>query len=153
GISFIGYLARRARGSAQGYPWTGLLGGLVSSTAVTFSFARLSRSEPTLSRALAIGALGASTVLFPRVLLAALVLNADVARRVALLTAAAFLAGAVLFVWFLRHSSSKAANVEEPRNPLQLGPALQMAVTFQVVLFAVQFVRRWFGDAGILLSG
>jgi len=153
GISFIGYLARRAIGSAQGYPWAGLLGGLVSSTAVTFSFARLSRSEPTLSRALAIGALGASTVLFPRVLVAAVVLNADVARTVALLTAAAFLVGAVLFVWYLRHSRTAAANVEGSRNPLQLGPALQMAVTFQIVLFAVQFVRRRFGDAGLLISG
>ena len=28
-----------------------------------------------------------------------------------------------------------------------------MAVTFQIVLFAVQFVRRWFGDAGLLISG
>lgn len=153
GISFIGYLARRAIGSAQGYPWAGLLGGLVSSTAVTFSFARLSRSEPTLSRALAIGALGASTVLFPRVLVAAVVLNPDVARTLTLLTAAAFVVGAVLFVWYLRHSRTEAANVEGPRNPLQLGPALQMAVTFQIVLFAVQFVRRWFGDAGLLISG
>jgi uncharacterized membrane protein (DUF4010 family) len=153
GISFIGYLARRAIGSAQGYPWAGLLGGLVSSTAVTFSFARLSRSEPTLSRALAIGALGASTVLFPRVLVAAVVLNPDVAGTLTLLTAPAFVVGAVLFVWYLRHSRSEAANVKGPRNPLQLGPALQMAVTFQIVLFAVQFVRRWFGDAGLVISG
>jgi uncharacterized membrane protein (DUF4010 family) len=153
GISFVGYLARRAIGSAQGYPWAGVLGGMVSSTAVTFSFARLSRSEPTLSRALAIGALGASTILFPRVLVAAVVLNPDVARRVALLTAAAFVVGAVVFVWHLRRSSRKAAMVDGPRNPLQLGPALQMAVTFQIVLFAVQFVRQWFGDAGLLISG
>jgi uncharacterized membrane protein (DUF4010 family) len=153
GISFIGYLARRATGSAQGYPWAGLLGGLVSSTAVTFSFARLSRSEPTLSRPLAIGALGASTVLFPRVLIATVVLNADVARIAALLTAPAFLVGAGLFVWYLRHSRSEAAHVEGPRNPLQLVPALQMAVTFQIVLLAVQFVKRWFGDAGLLISG
>ncbi|HEX7793792.1 MAG TPA: MgtC/SapB family protein [Vicinamibacterales bacterium] len=153
GISFVGYVARRAIGSAQGYPWAGLLGGLVSSTAVTFSFARLSRSEPTLSRALAIGALGASTVVFPRVLVATVVLNADVARTVALLTTAAFVIGAAVFVWYLRHVRSEAANVEGPRNPLQLGPALQMAVTFQIVLFAVQFVRRWFGDAGLLISG
>jgi uncharacterized membrane protein (DUF4010 family) len=153
GISFIGYLARRAIGSAQGYPWAGLLGGLVSSTAVTFSFARLSRSEPALSRALAIGALGASTVLFPRVLVATVVLNADVARTVALLTGAAFVVGAVLFIWSLWHSRTEAATVEAPRNPLQVGPALQMAVTFQIVLFAVQFVRRWFGDEGLLISG
>src|SRR5262249_33072933 len=117
GISFIGYLARRAIGSAQGYAWAGLLGGLVSSTAVTFRFARLSRSEPMLSRPLAIGALGASTVLFPRVLVAVVVLNRDVARIVAVLTAAAFALGAVLFIWYLRHSRSEVADVEGSRNP------------------------------------
>jgi uncharacterized membrane protein (DUF4010 family) len=153
GINFAGYLARRAVGSAQGYPFTGLLGGLVSSTAVTFTFARLSRSEPALSRALAIGAVGASAMLFPRVLIAALVLNPSVARWVAPLTAAAFAVGAVVFVSCLRQSPTKTDGVEKPSNPLQVGPALQMAVTFQLVLLAVQFVRRSFGDVGLLVSG
>jgi uncharacterized membrane protein (DUF4010 family) len=112
GINFAGYLARRAVGSAQGYPFTGLLGGLVSSTAVTFTFARLSRSEPALSRALAIGAVGASAMLFPRVLIAALVLNPSVARWVAPLTAAAFAVGAVVFVSCLRQSPTKTDGVK-----------------------------------------
>jgi uncharacterized membrane protein (DUF4010 family) len=34
GLSFAGYLARRAVGAARGYAVTGLLGGVVSSTAV-----------------------------------------------------------------------------------------------------------------------
>jgi uncharacterized membrane protein (DUF4010 family) len=153
GMSFAGYLARRVIGSAQGYPLAGLLGGLVSSTSVTFTFARLSRSEPALSRALAIGAVGACTTLFPRVLIATLVLNPDVARWVAPLTAAAFVLGAVVFVSYLRHSSAEANEVGNPKNPLQVGPALQMAVTFQLVLLAVQFMKRWFGDTGLLVSG
>ena len=79
GLSFIGYLARRMFGATHGYPLAGLLAGLVSSTNVTFTFARLSRAEPALSHTLAIGAIGASTVLFPRVLIATVVLNAEVA--------------------------------------------------------------------------
>jgi uncharacterized membrane protein (DUF4010 family) len=155
GMSFAGYLARRAIGSAQGYPWAGLLGGLVSSTTVTLAFARLSRGEPALSRALAIGAIGASTVLFPRVLIATLVLNPTVARRLAPLTAGAFAIGAFVFVLYLRRSTTEIeeGGVERPKNPLQIGPALQMALTFQVVLFAVQFVKQWFGNVGVLVSG
>jgi uncharacterized membrane protein (DUF4010 family) len=38
-------------------------------------------------------------------------------------------------------------------NPLQIGPALQMALTFQAVLFGVTLVRRWFGTTGLLASG
>ena len=153
GLSFAGYIARRAVGSAQGYPLAGLLGGLVSSTSVTFTFARLSRTEPGLSRPLAIGAVGASTVLFPRVLVATLVLNPAVTRWIAPLSAAAFAIGTVVFVGNLRRSSTQADAVESPKNPLQVWPALQMALTFQVVLLAVQFVKRWFGDAGLLVSG
>ena len=155
GLSFAGYIARRAVGSAQGYPLAGLLGGLVSSTSVTFTFARLSRSETSLSRPLAMGAVGACTVLFPRVLVATLVLNANVTRWIVPLTAAAFVVGTAVFVLNLRRSSSDAetGSVESPKNPLQVWPALQMALTFQAVLLAVQFVKRWFGDAGLLVSG
>jgi len=153
GLSFAGYIARRAVGSARGYPLAGLLGGLVSSTSVTFTFARLSRDETALSRALAAGAVAASTTVFPRVLVATLVLNSDVARWILPLTAAAFAVGAGVFAFNLRRSSSEADGVEAPKNPLQIWPALQMAVTFQVVLLAVQFVKRWYGDAGLLVSG
>jgi uncharacterized membrane protein (DUF4010 family) len=40
-----------------------------------------------------------------------------------------------------------------PSNPLQIVPALQMAVVFQVVLFAVSGVRSFFGEGGLLFSG
>ena len=153
GISFAGYLARRVIGSAHGYPWAGVLGGIVSSTAVTYTFARLSRSEPKLSRALAIGAVGACTILFPRVLIATLVLNLAVARWLAPLMAGGFVVGAAAYVMWLRRAVAETEPVESPKNPLQIGPALQMALTFQVVLFGVQYVNRWFGDAGLLMSG
>src|SRR4029079_17077345 len=45
GISFAGYLARRAIGSAQGYPWAGVLGGVVVSTSVAVTVSRLTRTH------------------------------------------------------------------------------------------------------------
>ncbi len=45
GLNFLGYIARRAVGEARGYGLTGLLGGLISSTAVTFTFSRQSRQR------------------------------------------------------------------------------------------------------------
>jgi uncharacterized membrane protein (DUF4010 family) len=153
GISFAGYLTRRFFGSANGYPWAGALGGIVSSTTVTLTFARLSRSEPSLSRALAIGAVGACTMLFPRVLVATVVLNPAVARWGVPLLAAAFAIGVIVFASWLRRTSSDADAAAPLRNPLQIGPALQMAAIFQLVLFAVQYVRQWFGDVGLIVSG
>jgi uncharacterized membrane protein (DUF4010 family) len=153
GLSVIGYVARRLVGAAHGYPLAGLLGGLVSSTNVTFTFARLSRAEPALSHVLAIGVIGACTVLFPRVLLATLVLNAQVARMLLpLLIAPLAVALLGLVIWFRsRPAMTQAAAM--PSNPLQFGPALQMAATFQIVLFAVELMRQRFGNAGVLVSG
>ena len=101
GLSFAGYLARRLVGAGRGYPLAGLLGGMISSTNVTFTFARLSRREPPLTLPLAVGAVGACTLLFPRVLLAASVLNLPVAALLARYLAAPFAMGAVaLAIWW-----------------------------------------------------
>jgi uncharacterized membrane protein (DUF4010 family) len=64
GLSFAGYIARRASRSSSGYTVAGILGGLISSTSVVFSFSRLSRSERGQGVSLALGVIGASTVLF-----------------------------------------------------------------------------------------
>ena len=76
GLSFLGHLLRRAVGPGQGYLLSGLAGGLLSSTNVTWTFARLSRTETALARQLGFGAVAANLMLYPRVLLATTVLNA-----------------------------------------------------------------------------
>ena len=153
GLSFLGYIARRLLGAGRGYPLAGLLAGLISSTNATFTFARLSRREPTLSKALAAGAIAACTMLFPRVMLATAVLNLGVARALAPYLAAPFAVGvtALLFAW--RREAHAHPSPEAPSNPLQIGPALQMAVLFQAVLFAVEAMRRFYGEGGLLVSG
>ena len=77
GLSLAGYIAARWLGSGRGTVITGLTGGLVSSTAVTLSFARRSRleNEPADSNMLACGILLAWTVMFGRVLVEVAVVN------------------------------------------------------------------------------
>ncbi|MGE5243294.1 MAG: MgtC/SapB family protein [Betaproteobacteria bacterium] len=152
GLSFAGYLARRAVGSHHGYPMAGLLGGIVSSTSVTFTFARLSRTERAVAGPLALGTIGACTMLFPRVLLATAVLNVGVARALLPYLVPPFIVGAAALVIGIRRNDGEVGGTSLD-NPLQVGPALQMAATFQVVLFAVAAVREWFGAAGLLVSG
>lgn len=152
-LNFAGHLARRVAGRERGYAVTGALGGLVSSTAVTWGFARSSREESTLRPAYAAGVIGANTVLFPRLFLVILLLNRDVALEALRHFVAPFIAG-VAFTWWAGRSprSSRSGDGNDGRNPLRLGAALQMAVAFQVVLLVVSFVRARFGDAGIYSS-
>ena len=137
GLSFAGYLARRMFGRGQGYQLTGLLGGVVSSTNVTFTFARMSRQHKALARPLAVGTIAACTMLFPRVLIAAGVLNLGVARLLLPYLVAPFAIGAVALALRWRNAPEPAAQHHRPDNPLQLVPALQMAALFQLVIFAV----------------
>jgi uncharacterized membrane protein (DUF4010 family) len=153
GISFCGYLARRLFGAERGYPLAGLLGGLISSTSVTFTFARLSRQDAALSRPLAIGTLAACTVLFARVLIASSVLNPAVTRLLLPYLFPPLLVGVgALAIWW-RGAAEGVPAPQPPDNPLQLVPALQMAALFQVVLFLVSAAGKAFGDSGLLFSG
>jgi uncharacterized membrane protein (DUF4010 family) len=153
GLSFAGYVARRLVGPGQGYLVTGLLGGMVSSTNVTFTFARSSRSEPELSRELAIGAVAANVMLFPRVLIAAGILNVSVVLALwPYLLLPALVAVVVLAVAVRGASVTAKGPSLKIENPLQLGAALQMAVLFQVVLWGVYLAREAWGESGVLAS-
>jgi len=152
GLSFVGYVARRVIGTERGYSIAGLLGGFVSSTAVTFGFARLSRQERDFSFPLSVGVVAACSIMSLRVLAAAAILRPVLAVALIPYLAAPFLAGTIIVLIGLKRREAKVS-VQTPSNPLQVMSALQMAALFQVVLFAVYAVRSHWGDSGLLLSG
>lgn len=153
GLSFAGYFARRAVGATRGYPVAGLLGGMVSSTSVTLSFARLSRDEDGLALPLGRGVVAANTVIYVRVLVAASVLSTGLATTLAPLLVAPFVIGALVSLTGLLHrGAAKSSDLERPKNPLQLRSALEMAVLFQVVLFAVHVAERQLGTGGVFAT-
>jgi uncharacterized membrane protein (DUF4010 family) len=152
GLSFAGYVARRAVGPSHGYLVTGLLGGLVSSTNVTFTFARTSRTDPAADRALAFGAVAANAMLYPRVLVATAILNAAVVPPLVPYLIAPAVIAAVVAITGARRSPKTGAPDVLVRNPLQLAAALQMAVLFQAVLMAVHLVGQTWGESGVFTS-
>ncbi len=151
GLSFLSFLARRRVGARYGYPLAGILGGFISSTSVTITFARASHSIKGAGVPLASGAIGASTVLFARVAIATFVLNRELAVAVLWYLVPPFLVGAAVLAAGLRRAG-KSETTEPPGNPLEIGAALQMAAVFQVVLIVVEFARRQWGDIGLLVS-
>jgi uncharacterized membrane protein (DUF4010 family) len=153
GISFAGYVARCLAGPERGYFWAGLLGGLVSSTQVTWSFARLSRGEAASAPALARGVVAANAMLFPRVLLALAVMNPPLAAAMAWPFAAPLALAVAVSVGGQRRAGRRASASEPLANPLQFSAALQMAVLFQLVIVLVGLASARWGEAGLLTSG
>jgi uncharacterized membrane protein (DUF4010 family) len=154
GLNFAGYLISRWLGTSRGYGVTGLLGGLVSSTAVTFQFSRKSRDAPTLGHALALGVVGACTVLVVRVGIIATALQPEVGLALIPYLAPVLVVGAaVLLVLYLRRGKKREREPAEPaRNPLGLWNAIRMALAFQIVLLLVPLVRHLWGAEGVLAS-
>jgi uncharacterized membrane protein (DUF4010 family) len=152
GLSFAGYIARRMVGARQAYPIAGLLGGIISSTSVTLSFARVSRAEENSAEPLAFGVIAASAVMYLRVLVTTTVLNRGVARVLIAYLVAPFLISALAALFGSRKRREEIASTKAPSNPLQFSSALQMAILFQLVIFAVHWAGEAWGQLGVLLS-
>lgn len=150
GLSFVGYVAVRRAGPRVGFGITAMLGGLVSSTAVTLDFARRARAHPALARLLAAGTVAAGGTMFARVLAVVAVVQAPLLARVGLpLGAGALLCwGAGWWGW--RHAESadagKGAALE---SPLALSTAVKFALFLAFVAVTAAALRDWIGDRGV----
>lgn len=149
-LNFAAFIARRATGGRHGYGLVGMLGGLISSTAVTLDFSRRSRREPTLALSLATGVIGACTVLIPRVIVVSAVLKPSVSLTLLPFLAPAALIGTLIVAHDWKSDNSKDTVGElPPANPLRLGLAIRMALLFQIAIIAIDYVRSVWTTPGL----
>ncbi len=151
GIGFVGYVAVRWVGPEKGWGLAGLLGGLASSTGVTLTFSRESRTAGAPGGPLALGVVAACSLVPFRVAILASVLSPAIGREVLPLLSLPMVAGLAAILLLLRRPSD-AASASGPGNPLRLAAALQMVSAFQVILYAVAAARVAFGSQGLLAS-
>ena len=155
GIGFLGYVLMKFIGTEQGVGITGLLGGLVSSTATTLSFAGRSKTNAGLSTLLAQGIILASCVMFPRVLIEVAVVNPGLVKLVVVPLVAMLIAGLIGFyiLWRRGRAEKKAEHGGvELSNPLRLKTAITFGLVFAFVLVAVEAANEYFGSAGVYLA-
>lgn len=161
GINLVGYILSQMYGATRSIGLTGVLGGMISSTAVTFEFARRSRDdeERKFARLFALAIVIASTGMFFRVLILAFVLNPSlgVALLLPMLIGAAVSALGVGYLWWRVYRRPSEEEEELPegrerRSPFALKPALQFGLIFAVVLLLSRAAQVTFGDAGVYLS-
>lgn len=149
-LSLSGHVAARWRGAQQGLLWSGVLGGLASSTAATLALARSARAQPELALSAAAGAVAASGVMFVRMAVLASLLQPVLAPALAwpllLLGAVAFAAAA----WLWRHRGAPVAGTLAPQGRIF---DLPTAIGFGLLVGAVAVLshagREWLGDAGL----
>lgn len=152
GLSFISYLMLRLAGPRRGYGLAGMLGGLISSTALTLTFAQHSRRQPNLGLGLGMGVVAASTVLPVRVVLLLSALNPSLSVATARYLMAPFVVGLIAMGLVMTRRDRGESETSLPGNPLRFGAAIYMAVTFQAVLYLIGWASQRFGSPGTMIS-
>lgn len=154
GVDFASYVLVKIVGPEHGPGITGLLGGLVSSTALTLGFARRSREDAALCTPLALGIVLAWSVMFVRVLVLAAVMAPDTASRLAIGLGVPALAALVLAgILWRRNRTTPRTRVESGRNPFELVQALKFGAIFGVVVVVAKAAQVHLGTRGLYAAG
>ena len=150
GVSFVGYAATRLLGPERGLTLTGLVGGLVSSTAVTLAMSARSKSDQALERAAALAVVLASSIVFLRVLVVVAFVNFALATALVvpmLSMAAVGLAASALL--YRRSTHQRSGEPLALKNPVSLSSAFGFALLFAAVLAGSKAASHYLGSAGV----
>jgi uncharacterized membrane protein (DUF4010 family) len=149
GISFVGYALIKLLGSRAGIGLTGLVGGLVSSTVTTLSFAKRSTEAPEANRLFAMAIILASSIMFPRLLLEIAVVNQALMRNIAVPLIAMGLTGFALAYLSYRGAGTSSATSDTMQfdNPFSLKSALGFGLIFAFILVLTHTATTYLGDA------
>ena len=153
GLNFSSYLLVKVLGPEHGIGLTGLLGGLVSSTAVTLGFAQRSREKGAEPNALALGTLIAWTIMFARIVVIVAVLVPALALLLLAWMGVLGLASLGIAFYLWRHEASeKQHQVASGSNPFELGSAIRFGLAFGVISLGAHAAQIYFGKAGLYLA-
>jgi uncharacterized membrane protein (DUF4010 family) len=149
-MSLCGHIAMRFTGPQRGIFWTGLLGGLASSTAATLTLARRARAEPGLTDAAAAGTLAACAMMFLRMTVIVFSLQPALGRPlgVPMVTAGVALFGLSALQW-KRHASGEVASQVDPIAPFDLSTALGFGAFLGLMAVLTQASKEWLGNPGL----
>lgn len=153
-LNFIGYFLTKFIGSKKGILGTAMLGGLMSSTAVAWSFSNRSKENPELSNEYASGILIASSIMFPRLAIVSYIFNPAIIQTLWLPFLLMFVVVAIYSWWLLRNTKiNKSAEISMTvGNPMDILSALYFAIIFIVILIVVYYSNLFFGNRGLYFS-
>lgn len=153
-VGFAGYVAARLVGSGRGLLLVGLIGGLVSSTAVTVTLSGRAKGEPKLVPPAAVAILAACSAMFVRVLVVVGIVDFPLFVKLAAPLGAMALAAALIAFGMVRGERGKGKSGDGVtfRNPFELRSALAFGLLYAVILFVSKAASVHIGDKGLYAS-
>ncbi len=153
GISVVGYFIYKIVGKKVGIISNGILGGLISSTATTVSYARKSKEQKSISKLAVFIITTASMVAMIRVVIEVAVVVPEKLQMMILPLVAEVIVLALLSVglFYLVNKDTKDDQMPEPENPAQLKSAIIFGLLYGFILLLVAFTKRQFGNDGLYI--
>ena len=149
GINLVGYVAYKLFGERSGAVLAGVLGGLVSSTATTVSYARRTREHPEGAGLAALVILIASTIVYARILVEIAVAAPSkfwsLSAPIGVMLVWTIAIAAVMFLLVQRDKTT----LSEPGNPAEMLPAMLFAALYAIVVLAIAAAKHYFDNAGL----
>jgi uncharacterized membrane protein (DUF4010 family) len=151
GVGALGYALMRLLNGRGGMFWSGLLGGLASSTATTLAYARRSRDTDSDCAGCIMAVALASLALVPRVLVTISFVNPGLLPSLAVPMGAMalWLGSAAGWYWFRQQRPGTSEPTPPITNPLALGTAIKFAAIFALIAFVVKATH----EKGLLEHG
>ncbi|MBA2540888.1 MAG: DUF4010 domain-containing protein, partial [Deltaproteobacteria bacterium] len=151
GLSFLGYVAMKLWGAKRGLLLGAALGGLVSSTAVTLSFANRTKAEPKLAPVAAGAIATAWTIMLGRVAVLVALIEPTLLRTLAI-PLGAMIAASLLGLLLTFRRQESAEGKLELSNPFDLGSAIKVTLMFALVLLVTKAATHYLGDNGLYIA-
>lgn len=149
GIGFVGYIAMKWFGE-KGVALAGILGGLISSTAVTTSFAGRSKKEKKIHLTLALGVILANGIMLIRMLVVVFAINRNLFLKV-IIPIAILAVATGIFSYILWKKSKNVKGKVELTSPFTLSPALKFGAFFAFILAMVKIADVYLSSNGVYI--
>lgn len=154
GLSFIGYILMRVFGKDYGILLTGIVGGIISSTMITWIFSKKSKEQPSLVHNCMAAIMAASTVMMVRVIIWVFIFNAPLFNELLIPIFLVILTSLACTLYYnYKAKIQPKEDLDIPLGkPLNLRTAVFFAALYMGVLLFISFSNEKFGDKGIYLT-
>ncbi|MCX7797225.1 MAG: MgtC/SapB family protein [Melioribacter sp.] len=153
-LGFVGYFLSKRLGDKFGFRLSGLVGGIVSSTAVAIAYGRIAQKNEALSYNTLQGSLIASSIMYLRILVLIFIINPTIAGFMWWQLVLLALIGLLLSFYNLKVRTNKFLFIHEDshslQNPFEIRPALVFAILFVALSIIINKVKFYFGSSGVL---
>ncbi|MBK3332608.1 MgtC/SapB family protein [Persephonella atlantica] len=154
-IDFTAYTVLRWKGTKT--LWiTGIIGGMISSTAVSYELSKLSKKFKTITYSALFGIVLAWLVMNFRVIILSGVVDFRVSVHLLFpLTVLSIFYIAVLSVIYIKNKENitRESQQEIPfTNPFQITSALQFGIIYAAVIFITKALQHFYGEKGVFIA-